>query len=295
MKTMKRIVLFALLMLCGGAVVAQSVDSLTLLTAPRKELRLPQGAEGYTVTGISLFNSVQTISVIRYSPKRFRTSIVLPEKLTQLSQISIPSGADFSVNAGYWDVSNAQPSTFLKINGRQIATTADFEKERVDGVVCIAKRKVVIDGCKADSESRYAKQYRDILASGPMLIDEGKSVDHTAYINTMVEAVHGKDIGAHYTYIRRHPRTAMGTDSRGNVLLLVVDGRSVGNAEGVTIVELTKICEWLGMSNAINLDGGSSSTMWSKEEGVVNFPCRNKKFDHEGERRVSSILAVRRR
>jgi exopolysaccharide biosynthesis protein len=153
----------------------------------------------------------------------------------------------------------------------------------------------VIDGCKAGEEASFAAKYANILASGPVLIDEGKSVDHNAYTKSMVEASHGKDIGAYYTYVRRHPRTAIGTDKKGRVYLVVVDGRSEGNAEGVTIAELTKICEWLGLRDAINLDGGSSSTMWGKQAGVINHPSRNKKFDHEGERRVSSILSVKRR
>ena len=155
------------------------------------------------------------------------------------------------------------------------------------------KKKVVIDHCKAGEEAPYAAKYDNILASGPVLIDEGKSVDHSAYTKSMVEAKHGKDIGAYYTYIRRHPRTAIGTDKKGNVYLVVVDGRSKGNAEGVTIAELTEICEWLGMCDAINLDGGSSSTMWGEKDGVINFPCRNKKFDHVGERRVSSCIVVK--
>jgi exopolysaccharide biosynthesis protein len=58
---------------------------------------------------------------------------------------------------------------------------------------------------------------------------------------------------------------------------------------------LTKICEWLGLHDAINLDGGSSSTMLDAEEGVINYPCRNKKFDHAGERRVSSAIVVKDR
>jgi exopolysaccharide biosynthesis protein len=79
----------------------------------------------------------------------------------------------------------------------------------------------------------------------------------------------------------------------GDVYFVVVDGRLPGTAEGVTIAELTKICEWLGMSDAINLDGGGSSTMWNRYWGVVNYPCRNKKFDHEGDRRVSSCMVVK--
>ena len=290
---MKKLLLLLVLSLFTSATMAQNGDSVRLVTAKRHELNLPKGASGYTVERVNLFNSVQTISVIKYSPKRLQTSIVQPEKLTRLSVTSKAHNADFGVNAGYWDVRISQPSTFLKLDGKQLAVTADFEKERVDGVVCLAKKRVIVDYCKAGEEAPYAAKYDNILASGPVLIDEGKSVDHAAYTKSMVEAKHGKDIGAYYTYVRRHPRTAIGTDKKGNVYLVVVDGRSKGNAEGVTIAELTEICEWLGMRDAINLDGGSSSTMWSKEDGVINYPCRNKKFDHAGERKVSSCVLVK--
>ncbi len=290
---MKRVLFVAVLLVSAFSISAHNTDSVALVTATRVELKLSKGAEGYRVERVNIFSSLQTISVIKYSPKRLATSIVLPEKLTRLSVTSKENSALFSANAGYWDVTIDLPSTFLKLEGKHISKTAEFEKERVDGVVCLGKRKVVIDHCKAGEESSYDAKYKSILASGPVLIDEGKSVDHTAYTNTMVKASHGKDIGAYYTYIRRHPRTVVGTDKRGNVYLVVVDGRSKGNAEGVTIAELTKLCEWLGMSDAINLDGGSSSTMWGAEEGVINYPSRNKKFDHAGERRVSSVWIVK--
>lgn len=292
---MKKIFLtLVLATLCSaGLCWAQTTDAERFANAPRKELNLPKGASGYTVERIELFNSMQTISVIRYSPKRLTTSIVLPETLTPLSKTATDNGATFGVNAGYWDVRIALPSTFLKLGGKQIAQTADFEKERVDGVVCLGKKKVIIDYCKAGEEARYAAKYNDILASGPMLIDQGKSIDHESYTKRLVDNSGGKDLGAYYTYIRRHPRTALGTDKKGNVVMVVVDGRSKGNAEGVTIAELTKVCEWLGLRDAINLDGGSSSTMWSNTDGVINFPCRNKKFDHAGERKVSSVMLVK--
>ena len=294
---MKKLLFFAAASLFAFAAMAQTTDAERFAAAPRKNLTLPKGASGYTVERVNVFESKQTISVICYTPKRFTSTIVLPEQLTRLSKTATAHGAEFGVNAGYWDVRIDLPSTFLKLNGKEIAVTADYEKERVDGVVCIGKKskKMVIDYCKAGEEAPYAAKYDNILASGPMLIDEGTSVDHEGHTKTMVEASHGKDIGAYYTYIRRHPRTAVGTDKKGNIYLVVVDGRSKGNADGVTIAELTKVCEWLGLTDAINLDGGSSSTMWSQTEGVINFPCRNKKFDHEGERKISSIISVKSR
>ncbi|MBQ3260484.1 MAG: phosphodiester glycosidase family protein [Alistipes sp.] len=290
---MKKLLLLTSTIVLSFSSLAQSYDQENFTAAKRQNLNLPNGVEGYRIERVNIFNSAQTISVIRYSPKHFTTAIVLPEKLSPLSQTATANGADFGVNAGYWNVKNSIPSTFLRINGNQIATTANFEKERVDGVVCIAKNRVIIDHCKADQERAYAAKYDDILASGPVLIDEGKSVDHEAFSKNLIDNSNGEDIGAYYTIIRRHPRTAIGTDRKGNVYLIVVDGRSKGNAEGLTIAELTKVCEWIGLRDAINLDGGSSSTMWGATEGVINYPSRNKKFDHEGERRVSSIIAVK--
>ena len=290
---MKRLFLLVAAATISFVTTAQSADSLALLSAPRTALKLPRGAEGYTVERVNLFDSPQTISVIKYSPKRFVTTVAQPDGLELLAVTAAEHKADFGVNAGYWDVRIDQPSTFLKIGGKQIAVTADFEKERVDGVVCIAKKGLVIDHCKAGNEAAYAKKYKTILASGPVLIDEGASVDHEAYTKGMVDSAGGKPVGAFYTYTQRHPRTAVGTDRKGNIYLVVVDGRSKGNAAGVTIAELTKVCEWLGMCDAINLDGGGSSTMWGASDGIINFPCRNKKFDHAGDRKVSSCLLVK--
>ena len=290
---MKRILLLAVASVLALSVVAQNSDQANLKNAPRIELQMPKGAKGFRVERVDLFNSKQTISIICYSPKKLNTEIVQPEKLKRLSVTATESGAEFGVNAGYWDVRIDKPSTFLVLDGKQIAKTADFEKERVDGLVCLGKKNVVIDHCKAGSEAPYVAKYKNILASGPILIDEGVAIDHEAYTKGMVDKANGLPVGAFYTYTRRHPRTAMGTDKRGNVYLVVVDGRSQGNAEGVTIAELTKVCEWLGMRDAINLDGGASSTMWSKAEGVVSYPPRNKKFDHAGERRVSSCVVVK--
>ncbi|MBR6656265.1 MAG: phosphodiester glycosidase family protein [Alistipes sp.] len=290
-KSLLLIVALSLLLSAAG----QNRDSITLVTAPRHELKLPKGAKGYTIVRTNILDSKQTISVIRYSPRRFKTMIVQPEMNTRLSVTAKGAEADFGVNAGYWDVRIDKPSTFLKLDGKQIAVTADYEKERVDGLVCVGRRKVILDYCKAGEEAEYAAKYKNILASGPVLIDDGKCVDHDAYTRGMADNAGGKPVGAYYTYTQRHPRTAIGTDKRGNIYLIVVDGRSVGNAEGVTITELTKICAWLGLCDAINLDGGGSSSMWTAEQGTVSYPCRNKKFDHAGERKVSSCIVVKRK
>ena len=58
-----------------------------------------------------------------------------------------------------------------------------------------------------------------------------------------------------------HPRTAVGIDrDTGQVLLLVVDGRTE-TSDGYTLVQLARMMRSLGAEDALNLDGGGSSTM----------------------------------
>ncbi len=58
------------------------------------------------------------------------------------------------------------------------------------------------------------------------------------------------------------PRTAVALDRPNHqLILIVVDGRQPGYSEGVTLQELAEIIVYHGGYNAINLDGGGSSTM----------------------------------
>ncbi|MEM9564996.1 MAG: phosphodiester glycosidase family protein [Actinomycetota bacterium] len=80
------------------------------------------------------------------------------------------------------------------------------------------------------------------------------------------------DFGGDPTFLNRHPRTAIGLDVSGDVLILVtVDGRR-RDARGMTGDETAVLLEELGASEAVMLDGGGSTTMWIAGRGVVNRP-----------------------
>ena len=73
-----------------------------------------------------------------------------------------------------------------------------------------------------------------------------------------------------------HPRTAVGIDADGRkLLILVVDGRSAVS-RGYTMVELADLMTALGAENALNLDGGGSSAMYTRAGtgamAIVNEP-----------------------
>jgi hypothetical protein len=77
------------------------------------------------------------------------------------------------------------------------------------------------------------------------------------------------------------PRTAVALNrSNGYLILIVVDGRQPGYSEGVTLQELAEIIIYYGGHNAINLDGGGSSTLVVEgplgNSRVLNSPINNR-------------------
>ncbi len=84
----------------------------------------------------------------------------------------------------------------------------------------------------------------------------------------------------------RHPRSAIGYNSdQTKFYMVVVDGRQESSA-GMTLTELGEFMRSFGVYNALNLDGGGSSTLWVRNK-VVNSPS-----DNTGERVVSNILMI---
>jgi hypothetical protein len=113
-----------------------------------------------------------------------------------------------------------------------------------------------------------------LLGGGPRLLADGKPVPSEA--------------GAYPEgfYSTRHPRTAAGVRNDGSIVLAVIDGRRPKIGVGLSIDELAALMAELGCVEAINLDGGGSSTMVVGDK-VVNSPS-----DAAGERPVSDALLV---
>src|SRR5215204_5883179 len=83
----------------------------------------------------------------------------------------------------------------------------------------------------------------------------------------------------------RHPRTAVAKLKDGKFLMITVDGRSESSG-GIGLEDLAKLLLEFGATDAMNLDGGGSTTMFLDGK-VVNHPS-----DKEGERRVSDAILV---
>jgi len=126
---------------------------------------------------------------------------------------------------------------------------------------------------KVDLMARPEGRIVEAVGGGPTLVRSGSIVAEWA----------AEDFTATHA-LRRHPRTAAGIAADGRALLVAVDGRQMRSI-GMTLAELARLMLDLGCRDAVNLDGGGSTTMWVRGE-VVNSPSGGR------ERPVADALLV---
>ena len=116
---------------------------------------------------------------------------------------------------------------------------------------------------------------RDIVGGAGLLVRDGHQVDDW----TIEKFAQG-------FAENRHPRTMIGTALDGAIWLVAVDGRQPELSAGMTLAELRELASRLDLVNALNLDGGGSTTMWVRGK-ILNSPS-----DAAGPRKVSDALLV---
>lgn len=87
----------------------------------------------------------------------------------------------------------------------------------------------------------------------------------------------------------RHPRTAMGYTKDDRLIILVIQGRAPGVAEGATLEQEARLLQELQCYEALNLDGGGSSCL------LINGKETIKPSDKEGQRPVPAVFLIRQR
>lgn len=118
------------------------------------------------------------------------------------------------------------------------------------------------------------KQLTQLIGAYPRIIKDGENY---------VDQGYAEEGGPSHTY-ERHPRTAVGFSADSTLVYMVtVDGRQASSV-GMTLPELADFMVMIGVSDAVNLDGGGSTTM------VVNHQIENSPSDATGERNVSNAL-----
>ena len=235
----------------------------------------------------ALFCSAQHLFVIEIPARSHRRlAFVSDTVLTEVSAFAERSGAYAAINGSYFDMDAGNPVCYLRIDGKPVGENTPAKTDSVNRkyyqYATLALRGGRARLAMPDSNRLWENSLSDsnIMTAGPMLLRKGEMVPQ-------------RDDRTFVT--QRHNRTALGLRPDGTTLLVVADGRFKHTAEGLTLPELELVMRWLGCTEAINLDGGGSSTMYVKGKphgGVVNYPSDNRQHDHEGQRPVSNAILV---
>ena len=276
---MKRFVLLAIA--CVACVTAQAqtaADSLAIVTSKWSTSSPQKGVVYKSLRIDNLYKGPQSINLIEISrSSKLRLAVAHDNRMRRTSDMAQGHNAVVAINGTFYNMREGNSTCFYKVDKELIDSTTAYEAAiRVNGAVYLMGRKVCILDWTRDIERNYKGSKGTVLAAGPIMLEDGHKADWSECDDGFIET--------------KHPRSAIYTTRDGKVVLLTVDGRSSGNAAGMSIPELMHLIRVLGGYDALNLDGGGSTTMWIEGAGVVNYPCDNKKFDHEGERRVSNCI-----
>lgn len=115
------------------------------------------------------------------------------------------------------------------------------------------------------------------VGGGPVLLQNGQiSIANNEELKFAGKAIND-----------RHPRTAMGYTANGELIVLVIEGRFPGRAEGLTLTQTAMLLQQIGCVEALNLDGGGSSCM------LINGKETIRPSDKEGQRAVPGVFLIK--
>ncbi|MBR4775654.1 MAG: phosphodiester glycosidase family protein [Bacteroidales bacterium] len=229
-----------------------------------------------------LFDSQQSIAYVRINPEAYELNIFCGEgeQADSTSALCMRNSAVAGINGSYFNVQELTHTTYVKDDRAEVGETLPSEVFRTNGVFLSGEDGYEIDAADTVAVLQAGEKSWEAMASGPILIDDGKPIVYEEGIQ-----------GWEKFYNRRHPRTMVGKDAEGYLWLVAVDGR-FDEGVGMTIAEMTELAQMLDLTDALNLDGGGSTTLWTLEKGVMNHPYDNKRYDHEGQRVVPNVIGV---
>jgi len=225
-----------------------------------------------------------TVYIAAYALEQVCVRVVAFSRPEPLLSWCRRNAVDEAVVGGFFTRPRGEPLGELRIDGegmRSVPFASPWDRLRScvhvdDGRIAIAPR------------SELPRRARgDLLQVGPLLVRKGRSLIADGGDPEGFSAGRGQfdsDITA-----GRHPRAALGIRD-GLVWLLVCDGRGPADA-GMTLGELSELMVALGARDAINLDGGGSTSLVSGGR-LVNRPREEHGLDLPAGRPISTALLL---
>ena len=193
----------------------------------------------------------------------------IAERGQTLAEMPSNATATASVNASFFD-KNYAPRGFTVSQGEAWEPVLNVWNSPL--LACDARPRCVIQ-----TQPPYALQpgWLNVVAGTPWLLEDGRARSAL------------DDASCASLCAAKHPRTAVGLDATGRYLYLVVAEGRRPPVLGLSLVQLSALMRQLGARQAINLDGGGSSTMLLQGRSVLARP-----FNEPQLRKLANALQI---
>ncbi len=203
---------------------------------------------------------------------RFRPVVNDPTAAT--SDTAVKYKASGAVNGGYFNITDGVSASYVFIDGKEAASPrinrALIENPKLasylEHIFNRSEIRILLDDSGAQTirimphEDPVPSGLRLLhsLQAGPQLLPT-LSERQEAFVRVEPDGKEADSIGCR----RRAARTAFGITAEGYAMLVCVSAAGQDpESRGLTLAELAELLKVLGCTQAINLDGGASSTMW---------------------------------
>lgn len=272
---------------------------------------ISNGYVHYTFSGYDeISRAMQNVNVIEIdlTNPTYQLQFVYEDRADTLSAVAQARGAICGINGGY-----EKDAIYIRtdgINHSEVAIGPEHSRFwKHEAAVCSdggAGVEIIYPGTEKAIDTYKQSKAKNIIAGTPMLVNDYDPVG-VWYVNPPLSPEeHAEGIKGTIETPRlhqgvRHPRTVVALTEDKDLLLITIDGRWPGKAEGMTAAETTGfIARHFRPQYALNLDGGGSTAMYIKGHGaaktdIVNYPTDRVSdygHTHYGQRRVQTFLIV---
>jgi hypothetical protein len=208
---------------------------------------------------------------------KWRVRPFISEKTATTSSVAREQSASAAINGGYFNLSNGQSTSYVTLNGllsadpHKNAALMDNPKlqpfmkqilNRSEIRILEKDSKQEIQIARHDDPLPGKHKLIDSIQAGPRLLPTLDD-EEEAFIRKQADGTTADSIGCK----KPAARTAFGITRDGYAIFLcVADKAHDKESTGVTLAELADLMKHLGCREAINLDGGSSTSMYVKTE-----------------------------
>ena len=245
-----------------------------------------KGISIYRLNSYSLFADKQNVVIAELKSvafSKYKLQIAYSDStLKQTSRFGEDAKALVALNGSFFDVEKGGSVVYLESDGKVIARNRNSKAKwgktdsLMNGAIILDySGHLKIEVAKPASFYEHSNLEKTVLVSGPILLVNGEiwPLENSGFVT------------------KKHPRSCLCETDDNSILLIAIDGRSKV-ASGMNLKELQQFLLRLNCRDAINLDGGGSTTLWVNDgngKGILNIPS-----EKAGERPVANIILIKK-